>query len=289
MNFDPNTDYKAFIRTFVLRHLPECEILIGNAKTIIHEGETLIDSERLRKGSVKEAFENIDLYGEQLGYAFESAGVQFPTERAGIDIQSGAAIYVIALVAKSYGVSLKGISKRLNDIEKTSRKLKDLLELDTELFAIGGSVTLTEFIGLLRSEATRSVSEDEGQELMDNLFMVRYQALSKELDYFSNIKRNFSESFPAKWVQFGESGPKESSALNIWITNLAEVWHFQLGRSLTFSPNPNEGREKFLSFAETCFEAIHPSLIAERPDAIRNAYEKLRQQGKFDYPPEKTV
>ena len=108
-----------------------------------------------------------------------------------------------------------------------------------------------------------------------------------DLEFYSNIREYFSETFVGTWFQYGASGPKENTALMNWLIGISELWVLELGKSLSYSTTPNDGRESFLRFAEVLIEPLHPDILTN--DTIRNAFEKLRINGKLDYPSEKSL
>ena len=153
-----------------------------------------------------------------------------------------------------------------------------MFTLDLENAVLGASIGFEDFLTFVSPQ-----HQEHGADLIDGFLISRLGRIFKELEFLTNIQTVFSNTKIAKWIQFGESGPKERSALNVWIISFANIWVNDLGRTLKASPDSVSGREKFLSFAENCFEYIHPNLTLSNPDALRNTYEKLRAQGEFDY------
>lgn len=279
MNTEFNPDMSAMLEEFVFANLPECIDLRKNTQALI-DGYIFLNNSGLGpKELIDEIGGNVDLYQAQLPQILRFSGVAESCSETNKKIQMFGTFYIMTIVAKSYGLSLKGIRKRLDKIEKAIEKLLELLEFDSELVAIGGSIFVSEGYEVLKADHLGNANHD----FMHSVIMKRHERLKSELEGLSNLRTEFAESIPAKWIQYGVSGPKEGSALNVFISSLAEVWTLHLNRTLTFSTNPLSGREPFLNFAENCLNAVHPSVLRSNPDTLRNAYEKLRSKGSFDY------
>lgn len=274
-----DADMSTMLEEFVFSNLPDCQDLRKNTQYLLDEyilqNNNGLDSKRL----IEELFSNVDLYQARLPQILRLAGLFESYPEANNKIQMFGAAYIMAIVAKSYGISLKGIRKRLNKIEKAIVNLLKLIELDSELAAIGVSIFATEGYEALKADHSGKQNTD----FTNSAIIKRHERLTSELKALSSLGEEFSESILAKWMQYGASGPKEGSALNVFLSLLAEVWVLNFGRTLTFSSNPLSGREAFLNFAESCLNAIHPGTLKSRPDKLRNAYEKLRVKGSFDY------
>lgn len=263
------------LKQFILPTLPDCEILSGNVEYLCKLFLKNIEPGSNPKNVHTRFLSMIDLYGEPLNYIFQKNEIDNIDDTYPLLQQAGAS-YIFILMLKSMGISIDGIKKRLREIEKTSAKLIKLLEFDKESVLFLAAIASSELNNIMKKEREQTLTNLAELEM----FTVRLLNLPKELQQLTQANLMFAESPIAKWLQFGKSGPKENSALNMWVRFLSEIWVDTLNRELSFSNNSHSGREKFLSFAEDCIAIIHPNIGV---DAVRNAYEKLRSKGTLDY------
>ena len=192
-------------------------------------------------------------------------------------------VHVIALLFKN----LKDIKKPLKKIEAASSKLlKTLEEIEPHhrhtvdaAFAIDRVANQLQQVKDIK-DFQDSFTATSIAASISKLHILRVERLRWELKYMSNILANFTNTRFAKFLQFGIRGPKAKTAIDEWVKDLAKIWVQGFNRSLSYSTDKDEGREKFLTFLADCMEPLHPEIEA---DTIRNSYEKLRETGKLDY------
>lgn len=264
-----------------LDYLPDCETLRehGNrTRKIIEESKIGVGSEEDKYQSYINA---IDMYNGCLPKIFSKFELPYSNFEVIKEIELIGLGYLATCSSKSFALKQTAYKKRLKAIEKTSQKLIDLLEPDTELLAIIMSFIHTESLKL-RDEFETIDDITDPEEVLAETMIFRLTNIKSELPYFANIEKLFSDSSLGDWLQYGRSGPKTNTALINWVGGMIEIWKYRFGRKLSYSNDPLSGREKFLQFAECCFEKIHPTLTANQPEAIRNAYEKLRNEEQID-------
>lgn len=282
-NYPPMLEPKELLKKYAYPYLPEDEIFRANfiKVTVVFFYE--MEKEKGDVSTKEDRFPTIDLY-KKLKIEFNkghSLGSKLEKILDSLEVQ--AVTYLITLVAKNAGVDTQDLLKKLEKIEKTSAKLLDTINsiapVDKALLV--GALSEPDVMSLGEMVRGESTQELNPEEFFRNSFFNRADQMRKELMYCSKIRSRFIETSAGKWLQLGSSGPKENSALTLWIRGLAEIWTNDLGRSLSFTKDPTAGREKFLNFAESCMEPLHPEIL--NTDTIRNTFEKLRQNGKFDY------
>lgn len=255
------------LETYVFPHISNCPVLrlkVTYLSNFLVENRELIlpaiDSKDYRNITTV-----IDLYGPPLDSILQKYYITNDTEiRATLQLAS--IVYIFAQGFKNFGLSVKTLKKRLAEIEKTSSKLIKLLKLDSEISLLLAGL----YSNLLLTK------EDLPPYIADKKFI----SLSEDLKILTELNSSFTATPLAKWLQYGMSGPKENSALDVWVFILAELWTCDLKRELSFTSDKHAGRNNFLNFTEECIWEIHPNV---GHDAIRNTYEKLRSNGKLDY------
>ncbi len=245
-----------------------------------------IVKEHLNEDVLLQFFRSTDLYQLQLPEIFDAFEVLDTADKIKHGIQTTGATYLLASVADNFGKSINGIKKRLLDIRRATEKLESLLQLDPTTGIILAGVALSEVNSILKMKEEELAKEGVGIDKTKPWSILpasKYFQIQTELEYLLNLEGKFENTWLAKQLQYGKSGPKRNVAIVQWIGPMVAMWVLELGRDISYSENQNSGREKFLQFAEACFQELHPTLIGSQPDVIRNAYERLRSEGKFDY------
>ena len=271
-------------KTFI-PNLPECEQLREHVNQIIktllamNNDETLLELEDY-DDLPNLVLDSVDLFNNRLSKIFIGFGLSVNDAKAFRKIKTHGLLYIGYSIARNYGIAMTGIRKRIKAIEQASLKLNELLKSDAELIAILASLSISELKP--RHESGFRVSETSDPfKIFEGLSIEKVGKLKLELQHLIELETLFKNSILGSWLQYGRSGPKTNSALIFWVQEMAETWTNHFGRKLSFSNNPHAGREKFLQFSEACFSEIHPTLLNSQPDAIRNAFEKLRVKGAF--------
>jgi len=193
-------------------------------------------------------------------------------------MQSCVMRYFVFSVGQHVIQNMESLKKRIREIEKTVRKLESLMQPDLT----NGIV----FCGLLSADMMNAAKNRDilksSSSIEKNFLSFKSGRLFADLKPYLQLEEIFKTSILGEWMQYGKSGPKENKAVEAFLESLVSFWFLYLGRSYSYPENEFSGREQFLNFADACFEYVHPKLN-EDTDLIRNAFEKLRVRGKFDY------
>ena len=277
-------EMKKLFKQLILENSPQCEVFNQNVTSL---SEKIISTLSLANTNPEVARQNaenmvIDLYSGKDTLLLKKFSIS-ESEIEVIDtLDQIACIYLVLTLTKNFGINFKEANKQLRKISRASKKLSDELSAvsSKNKVLLAASFTIADINDHIMKR-TDTAFEYDVQELQSKFMLSRFFVLEEELKFYSDINKHFNDTFVGKWFQFGARGPKENSALAEWIKSLADLWVRVLKRSLSYSTDINAGREQFLRFAEDCMEPLHPDIIGT--DAIRNAFEKLRARGKFDY------
>ena len=279
----PKFDPEELLKQYVYPHLPEDEQFRQNFVMFVFN--FLASTGRGEKSNTNEEqqFPNIEIYGniKSALISDHSLGEKGDEVIEALNFQT--TIYLVTTAAKNIGVQSKDLLKKLKKIEDTSKRFLEIIDsiAPEHIALLLGAFSFRDFIGLAELINEKKMSDIDPEEWVRELFFSRADQFREELIYLSEIRTQFTNTSAGQWLQLGMPGPKEHSALSIWLVGLAEIWTQTLGRGLSYKDDKSSGREKFLTFAETCMEPLHAEML--ETDTIRNAFEKLRQNGKLDY------
>ena len=192
-------------------------------------------------------------------------------------LEMAAIFYISQSILKNLGVKASDAGKKLKQIERSSQRLLEAFDAfdAQEILLFGAGFAIKDIMdgrgGIIQNENDFKTHAVTG----------RFESFRQELKFYANIRDHFKKTALGNWIQFSLSGPKEDSALADWIGEIAEIWVNDFNRSLSYSSDKLSGREQFLRFAEDCMDPLH--LEITKSDTIRNAFEKIRTSGKFDY------
>ena len=279
----PKFDPEELLKQYVYPHLPDDEQFRQNFVMLASGFFASMGGNKFRNAGEKKEIPNIEIYGNIKKALIKDHSLEAKGEEVIEALNFQTTMYLITTAAKNIGVQSKDLLKKLKRIEDTSKKFLEIIDsitLEHQALLLG-VFSFPDFIGMAEMLNNGKVEQVDPKEWIRGLFFSRANQFRDELVYCSEIRAHFINSSAGQWLQLGSSGPKENSALSIWLTGLAEIWTQILGRSLSYKDAKSSGREKFLTFAETCMGPLHPEML--ETDTIRNAFEKLRQNGKLDY------
>jgi len=161
--------------------------------------------------------------------------------------------------------------------------MSEINSLDvTSKFTLSAAFILEDSMSL--EKAIKNSTEEESLKLIENMrsnpFLMRFANYQESLEFSLSIHERLARTLIGQTLQFGVRGPKTNFALDVWIAYMVQVWAIGLDISISHSENKYEGREQFLRFMADCMYPLHEEVEA---DTIRNAFEKLREKGEFDY------
>ncbi len=273
----PTSIYK-IIDEFISSYLPTCPVFQNNFASFI-ETNFGYSKDVDGKYTHRETSLTIGLYDLYSDNIFQSHKITDSENEIAISIEENGMFYIGSIAVQMAFENYRKLTKLLRDFERVSKKfLKFIKEADETALAILLAAGFFDPMNNVDSD----IEKDADKELILETNMTdRFNTLTEELEYFSNIQKRFANSRLGQQWKLSVRGPKQNSALHTWIKHQAEVWVVYLNRELTQNGDNVSGRENFLKFAEDCMRPLHPDLL--ETDAIRNAFEKVRQSGQLDY------
>ena len=289
-----DTFFDDFFEKYILSNAPDCNTFRINLIKFVTNLNTM-DASQFTRGKYQDAHNSIPiikLYDDHRVILINKYFILGNDGEVIRRLENAAIMYLALTIFKNYGSNIKAAKKSLKKVETAVRNLLKVIDgIDLEqkfLFSLAFSID--DFSNLLKARNSGEIdkkyleafsNKDISDSIPDIFFISRALKIRKQLNHYTNIYERFTETKLGKSFQIAKSGPKENIALSEWIDELAKLWVIELKRDLSYSSDKASGREQFLQFAEDCMEPLHAELFGT--DKIRNAYEKLRQNGKFDY------
>ena len=270
-----------WLEHYILTNAPECRVFRENLVEIKSKLKKIdfsngnIDNER----NFEKLF--IGLYSAKPNLLFRKYSIAENNPEVIKKLEMAAIYYKFQTILKNFGIKASDAGKKLKQIERSSQSLLAAFDAfdDQEIILFGAGFFIKDIMDV-RSLYSDGLIRD-GNDLKSNMITGRFESFRQELNFYANIRDHFKDTALGNWIQFSLSGPKENSALTDWIGGIAEIWVNDFNRSLSYSSDKLSGREQFLRFAEDCMDSLHPEITES--DTIRNAFEKIRTSGKFDY------
>jgi len=270
----------------ILPNTSSCEVLRKNITTLMNNITDIV-KENWPDIDTNSDFQQeaiIHLYSSEKTVFFKKYGINKNNPDVIFWLEINAFTYLIAAIAKAFGVKSLEISKNLKKIEDLSKRLmREINSFDvTSKCTLAIAFTVEDLLNF--EKAKEGASDEETLKLIEDMgpnpFPLRFAKFQESLEFSLSIHERLAQTIIGNKLQFGVRGPKANSALDIWIESMVQLWAIGLDRSISHPENKYEGREQFLRFLADCMCPLHEEIEA---DTIRNAFEKLREKGEFDY------
>jgi len=179
------------------------------------------------------------------------------------------ALYFLANYIKKFVPNLmKANLAALKKIENQTTKLANTIEINPFAFELADMLSM--------------ISENDDGDVQFNSEPF-YAELSKrvltDLSSLATIHTDLKKADLAKHLKIGSRGPKGESENVIWLHYMFLYWTQILRRNFKHDPKGINGRERFLSFCESCFSFIHPGA---RLDVLRNAFSEMERTKRLE-------